>query len=340
MPVNRRQVLQQRPCGLPTSDDVVLQRDLLQQPAQGQVLLQNLYISMDPAIRDWMSDGPSYLPPIELGQPVRSTTLGRVLESADPRWKKGDLAVGLNAWEDFSLADADFLAAVDNPEHFPLSNYLSIFGAVGMTSYFALLEVGRPVAGETLLVSAAAGAVGSVVGQIGKLLGCRVVGLAGSEEKCSWLTAELGFDAAINYRTSERLVDDIRRTCPQGVDIFFDNVGGDTLDAALLCINDRARIVFCGAISSYNSTEPAPGPYNLWQILAHSARLEGFLVRDYVSRFPEGIAQMKTWVSEGKILFKEHIEEGLEHALDTFHLLFDGSNQGKLILKLDNSAEQ
>lgn len=324
--------------GLPTSEDVVLRRAPLEELRSGQVLIENLFISMDPAIRDWMSDGPSYLPPIELGAPVRSTTVGRVVKSMHENWRPGDLAIGLNGWEEFSIADGDFLAPVDNPEGYPLSNYLSIFGAVGMTSYFALLEVGKPIAGETLLVSAAAGAVGSVVGQIGKILGCRVVGLAGSEEKCQWLKDDLGFDAAINYRTSSNLANDIRVACPDGVDIYYDNVGGALLDAALLCINDKARIVFCGAISAYNSTDPVPGPYNLWQLLAHSARLEGFLVRHYVHRFPEGIAQMKTWVKEGKIQFREDVREGLDNALPTFHSLFDGSNNGKLILKVARSA--
>lgn len=336
---NRRQILESRPVGLPTSQDVVLHRDPIGEPQSGQVLIENLFISMDPAIRDWMSDGPSYLPPIELGNPVRSTTVGRVAKSMHESWRRGDIVIGLNGWEEYSLADGDHLAPVDNPDGYPLSNYLSIFGAVGMTSYFALLEVGKPAAGETLLVSAAAGAVGSVVGQIGKILGCRVVGLAGTDEKCQWLTEELGFDAAINYRTSSDLVEDIRAGCPDGVDIYYDNVGGALLDAALLCINDKARIVFCGAIASYNSPDPVPGPYNLWQLLAHSARLEGFLVRDYVHRFPEGIAQIKAWVKEGKIQFREDVQEGLENAVPIFNSLFDGSNKGKLILQVAQSPK-
>lgn len=331
---NRRQILRRRPNGVPGSGDVALHREAVTELLDGQVLIRNQLLSLDPAIRDWMSDGPSYLPPIALGDVVRSTTLGEVITSRHPRWSPGDTVVGLNGWEDYSIAQGDFLGPVHNPEEFPLSSYLSIFGAVGMTSYFALLEVGKPKAGDTLLVSAAAGAVGSVVGQIGKLKGCRVVGIAGTKEKCRWLTEDLGFDSAINYRTEQDLVQAISRECPAGVDIFFDSVGGQILDAALLNINDRARIVFCGAISGYNSIEPVPGPYNMWQILAHSARLEGFLVRDYVDRFPEGISQMKTWVAQGQIKYREHVEDGLENVLPVFSKLFDGRNEGKLILRI------
>lgn len=332
--MNRRQILVRRPVGLPGLEDVQLQTQAVPDLRDGQVLIRNELLSLDPAIRDWMSDGPSYLPPIELGDAVRSTTLGEVVASRHPRWSVGAVVSGLNAWEDYSIAPGDYLAAVDNPEGFPHSHYLSIFGAVGMTSYFALREVGRPQAGDTLLVSAAAGAVGSVVGQLGKQMGCRVVGLAGTDEKCRWLIDELGFDGAINYRTAGDLPSAIETECPGGVDIFFDNVGGAILDATLLKINDRARIIFCGAISSYNATEPVPGPYNMWQILAHGARLEGFLVRDYVGRFPEGIKAMKTWVGQGQIIFREDIQEGLENVIPAFSKLFDGSNEGKLILRI------
>lgn len=332
--MNRRQILVSRPVGLPGPGNVQLRSEVLPALQEGQVLIRNELLSLDPAIRDWMAEGPSYLPPIALGDAVRSTTLGKVVASRHPGWSEGERVVGLNAWEDYSIACGDHLVPIDNPEGFPLSHYLSIFGAVGMTSYFALLEVGRPIAGDTLLVSAAAGAVGSVVGQIGKLLGCRVVGLAGTDDKCCWLTDTLGFDAAVNYRSATDLSAAIAEQCPQGVDVFFDNVGGATLDAALLCINERARIVFCGAIGNYNASEPTPGPYNMWQILAHSARLEGFLVRDYIGRFPEGIQQMKTWVTEGRIQFREHVEEGLENALPAFNKLFSGHNNGKMILSI------
>ncbi|WGK63223.1 NADP-dependent oxidoreductase [Halopseudomonas sp. SMJS2] len=203
-----------------------------------------------------------------------------------------------------------------------------------MTPYFGLLEVGKPEAGQTVLVSAAAGAVGSLVGQIAKIQGCRAVGIAGTAEKCRWLVEELGFDAAINYRTESDLVAAIGNACPQGVDVYFDNVGGEVLDATLLNLNKDARIIFCGAISSYNSTGPVPGPFNYWQILARSATLKGYLVSDHLDQFPQGIAQMREWVGEGRIQFKEHIVDGLENTLQAFNLLFEGRNEGKVIVRV------
>lgn len=332
--MNRRLILRSRPCGMATQENVPLELQAMPALAQGQVRVRNRYLSIDPAIRDWMSDRPSYLPPIALGEAVRSTTLGEVVESRHPSFKPGDLALGLNAWEDFSLAEGGALGRIELAAGDAEQHYLSVFGAVGLTAYFALLDVGRPQAGETVLVSAAAGAVGSLVGQIARIKGCRVVGLAGSEEKCRWIVDELGFDAAINYRTADNLSEAIAQACPEGVDIYFDNVGGAMLDAALMNIRDRARIVFCGAIASYNSTAPVPGPYNLWQILVHSARFEGFLIRDYFSRFPEGIAQMREWLESGQIHFREQVVEGLENSLDAFNSLFDGRNTGKVLVRL------
>lgn len=336
--MNRRLILRTRPQGIATTENVALELQALPRPAQGQVLLRNRYLSIDPAIRDWMSDRPSYLPSITLGDAVRSTTLGEVVESRHPSFKVGDLALGLNAWEDYSLADGAALGLIEPGAGDAEQNYLSVFGAVGLTAYFALLEVGRPQTGETVLVSAAAGAVGSLVGQIARIKGCRVVGLAGSAEKCRWIVEELGFDAAIDYRAVDDLNAAIAQACPEGVDIYFDNVGGAVLDAALMNIRDRARIVFCGAIASYNSTEAVPGPYNLWQILVHSARLEGFLIRDYFGRFPEGIAQMRAWLASGQIRFREQIVDGLENSLDAFNSLFDGRNSGKVLVRCQPPA--
>lgn len=332
--INRRMLLQRRPIGLATAQDVPLVQQGLPEPAEGQVVLRNRFLSIDPAIRDWMSERTSYLPPIALGDVVRSTTLGEVMASRHPSFHPGDLALGLNGWEDYSLADGAALFRIEPQEGDAEQHYLSIFGAVGLTAYFGLLEVGLPKRGETVLVSAAAGAVGSLVGQIARIKGCRAVGIAGGAEKCRWLVEELGFDAAIDYKHCDNLVEAIREACPQGVDIYFDNVGGEILDAALLTINDRARIVFCGAIASYNSETPVPGPYNMWQLLARSARLEGFLIRDYVSRFPEGIAQMRQWLQSGQLHFREQIVDGLENSLDTFNRLFDGSHSGKLLVRL------
>jgi len=332
--INRRLILQRRPKGLATWEEVVLRDEPVAQLQDGQVLIRNHYLSIDPAIRDWMSDRPSYLPPIPLGSVVRSTTVGEISASRHPNFVPGELVVGLNGWEDYSIAEGDQVGKVRLEPGDAEQYYLSIFGAVGLTPYFGLLAVGKPLPGETVLVSAAAGAVGSLVGQIAKIKGCRAVGLAGTDEKCRWIVEELGFDAAINYRTSPDLVAAIGDACPNGVDIYFDNVGGAVLDATLLNLAKDARIVFCGAISTYNSETPVPGPYNLWQILARSATLEGYLVSDYLDRFPEGIEQMRKWVSSGQIHFKEQIIDGLENTLDAFNLLFEGRNEGKLLIRL------
>ncbi|SEJ76748.1 hypothetical protein SAMN05216201_11745 [Pseudomonas linyingensis] len=336
---NRRWILQKRPAGLVTLADIELREEPLRPLQSGEVLIRNHYLSIDPAIRDWMSERPSYLPSIPLGAVVRSTSLGAVVESRHPAFKAGDLAVGVNGWEDFSIASGDQLMSVQPMSGEAEQYFLSIYGAVGLTAYFGLLEKGRPQPGETVLVSAAAGAVGSLVGQIARLKGCRAVGIAGSEAKCRWLVDELGFDAAINYRTSTNLQEAIREACPNGVDVYFDNVGGEVLDAALMTLNKNARIVFCGAISGYNSQQSVPGPYNFWQILARTVTLEGFLVSDYFDRFPEAIAQVRQWLAEGKITFREQVVDGLEHCLDTFNLLFEGANNGKLIVRLDPARQ-
>ncbi|MFC3608817.1 NADP-dependent oxidoreductase [Stutzerimonas tarimensis] len=331
---NRRLILERRPQGIATHQDVVLREGVVGTPGDGQILIRNHFFSIDPAIRDWMSERPSYLPSIRIGDPVRSTVIGEVLESRHPNFTPGQLAVGIGGWEEYSVADGGYFFPVELQPGDEEQQYLSIYGAVGLTPYFGLLEVGKPKEGETVLISAAAGAVGSLAGQIARIKGCRAVGIAGSDEKCRWIVEELGFDAAINYRTEADMVTAIGRACPQGVDVYFDNVGGEILDATLLNLNKDARIVFCGAISSYNSTEPVPGPYNFWQILARSATVEGYLVSDYLDQFPGGIAQMRQWVSEGRLQYREQIVDGLENTLDAFNLLFDGRNEGKLMVRL------
>ena len=241
------------------------------------VVVKNAFISLDPAIRDWMSENKSYLPPIPLGTPVWATVVGEVVASNCAKFSVGDKVSGLGSWSEYSLCPEYFLLAVDESLGLPLNNHLSVVGPVGMTAYYGLLKIGQPKSGETVLVSTAAGAVGSLVGQIARIKGCRVVGLAGSEEKCRWLTEDLGFDACINYKQCGDLEAAIATHCPDGVDVYFDNVGGDMLDAALMNINQHARIVFCGRISSQNELEsPVPGPWNMWQILAKCARWKGF----------------------------------------------------------------
>lgn len=330
---NRQYYLASRPRGLPTAEDVPCRDVPVPDPEPGQAVIRNLYISLDPAIRGWMGDDPNYIEPITLGDAVRSTVIGRVVNSMSPDLEVGDVVLTMGGWENYTTAPAEAMTKLDEASGIPLSNFLSVLGPTGLTAYFGLLDVGKPKAGETVLVSAAAGAVGSIVGQIAKLQGCRVVGMAGSEEKCSWITEDLGFDAAINYKTCGDYEAAIREACPEGVDVYFDNVGGEILDGALLCLNKHARVPVCGWISTYNDAD-APGPKNLWQLVAESVRLEGFVVLSYVDRFPEGIAQLAEWLMAGKLNFKEEIVDGLDDILPTFLRLFDGSNQGKLIVRI------
>jgi NADPH-dependent curcumin reductase CurA len=334
---NTQLYLHQRPVGIPTKDDIRLRTVELGVPGEGEVLLENHYLSMDPAIRDWMSDNESYLPPIPIGGCIRSSTLGKVIASNHPGFKPGDYAEGLavNGWEEYSISHGDSLNLVANDTGYPPRYRLSIFsGAMGLTPYFGLLELGQPKAGDTVLVSAAGGSVGSIAGQIAKIKGCYVVGLAGSDEKCRWIVDELGFDDAINYKTCGNLADAIAEKCPKRVDIFFDNVGGQVLDAALLNLNDFARVVFCGAISTYNNSEPTPGPYNYWQILARSATVKGLLTTNYVDRFDDALADIRQWLEDGKLKFNEDIVDGIENTVEAYGRLFSGDNKGKLLVRL------
>ncbi|MEL7029599.1 MAG: NADP-dependent oxidoreductase, partial [Pseudomonadota bacterium] len=304
---------------------------------EGEALIRNVYISMDPAIRGWMDDAPSYLPPIELGTVVKANALGRVVESKNPKFAVGDFVIGFNGWEEYSIFESDGHGDKVDPTLVPsLTNYLSALGVVGLTAYFGLLEVGQPKEGETVLVSGGAGAVGSLVGQIAKIKGCRAVGVVGTEDKRKWLVDELGFDDAFIYKGKDvaALDADIKRTCPNGVDVYFENVGGELLDATLLNINDNARIAVCGLIAGYNADGKPPAVHNLWRLIVHSARMEGLLIRNYFHRLGEGAETMGGWIAEGKISFREHVEDGLENALDVFMMLFDGTNTGKLILKI------
>jgi len=330
---NRQYYLASRPSGKPTPDNVPVRDVPVAEPGDGEIVLRNLYISLDPAIRGWMGDDPGYIEPIAIGDAVRSSVIGRVVKSNSPDYAVGDVAMGLGAWERYTLSPAAAFNKLDENSGIPLSYFLGVLGPTGLTAYFGLLEVGQPKAGETVLVSAAAGAVGSVVGQIAKMRGCRVVGMAGTDDKCQWLTDELGFDAAINYKACGDLEAAIRAACPAGVDVYFDNVGGEILDAALRCLNKFARVAVCGWISTYNA-DNAPGPANLWQLVAQSARIQGFTLLDYLDRFPEGITQLATWLMAGQLKFREDIVDGLDNVLPTFLRLFDGSNQGKLVIRI------
>jgi NADPH-dependent curcumin reductase CurA len=331
--INRQYYLASRPVGEPDASHVPARDVPVPEPAAGEVVLRNLYISLDPAIRGWMGDDPNYIEPIALGDAVRSSVLGRVVRSNSPDYVIGDVAMTMGAWEQYTTVPAAALNKLDENAGIPLSTFLGALGPTGLTAYFGLLEVGKPKVGETVLVSAAAGAVGSIVGQIAKMKGCRVVGMAGSDDKCRWLTDELGFDAAINYKTCGDYETAIRKACPEGVDVYFDNVGGEILDATLLCLNKFARVAVCGWISTYNIAD-APGPTNLWQLVAESVTVQGFTVLDYLDRFGEGIGQLAQWVMAGEIKYREEVVDGLDNVLPTFLKLFDGSNQGKLVIRI------
>jgi NADPH-dependent curcumin reductase CurA len=332
--VNRQILLRKRPVGAPSVDDFEAAEAPVGVPGPDEVLLRNLYLSIDPAIRGWMSDAKSYLPPIAIGAPVRSGTLSQIVESNAEGWPPGQIVQALASWEMYSVVSSRMLhGKVRAIDGIPLSTMLSVLGGTGLTAYFGLLEVGQPKEGETVLVSAAAGGVGSIVGQIAKIRGCRVVGLTGSDEKCAWLTDELGYDRAINYRTANlRLA--LEEACPKGIDVFFDSVGGEILNTVLTRLNYHGRVVVCGAISQINEAELPAGPSNYLQLLAKSARMEGFTTLDFAPRYDEAREDLARWVREGKIRYRDEIVEGIDEAPSHLLRLFSGEHRGKLMVKL------
>lgn len=336
MSVNRRFLLARRPNGDPVAEDFRLVDEAIPSAPEGGFVVRNHFASLDPAQRGWMDDAPSYMPPIALGDPVRATTVGVVHSSNNPDFKPGDWVLGLNALEDYSVnAPGGFTSHIDISIAESPSRFLSAMGAVGLTAYFGLLEDGKPKPGETLLVSGAAGAVGSVVGQIGKIKGCRVIGIAGGAEKCRRLVEDYGFDVAIDYKgkSVDALSAEIKAAAPNGADIIFENVGGTVLDAELMNLAPGARIILCGLISEYNAPEKI-GARNLWQILVQRATMKGFLIMDYVEQFGEAGLVMAQWAAEGKMRIDEDVQDGLENAYPAFMRLFSGANTGKLILNI------
>jgi hypothetical protein len=335
--MNRRFLLTRRPNGAPVPADFTLVSEPLTPPAPGSITVHNHFASLDPAQRGWMDDAPSYMPPIGLGEPVRATTVGRVYATANENFAVGDWVLGLNAIEEYSsVAPGGFTAKIDVSRVPSPSYFLSALGAVGLTAYFGLLEDGKPQPGETVLVSAAAGAVGSVVGQIAKIKGCRTIGIAGGEKKCRRLLRDYGFDVAIDYRgkSVHELTGEIAAAAPGGADIVFENVGCDVLDAALMNLAPKARVILCGLIAEYNAPDGKVGARNLWQLIVKQATMRGFLIRDYVPRFAEGGAQLAEWIAQKRLRVDEHIVEGIDHAYAAFMLLFNGGNDGKLLLKI------
>lgn len=331
---SRQFLLAKRPVGVPTQEN--WQRTETELPALGdmQIKVKVLAISLDPAMRGWMNEGKSYIPPVAIGEVMRAAGVGQVIESTDDKFKPGDYVQGTFGVCDYAVVSGKGVNKID-PSIAPLERYLGVLGMPGMTAYFGLLETGQPKAGETVVVSGAAGAVGTVVGQIAKIKGCTVVGIAGGKEKCDYLVNELGFDGAIDYK-NEDVKQGLKRTCPNGVDVYFDNVGGDILDDVLTRINMKARIVVCGAISQYNNTTAVKGPSNYLSLLVNRARMEGIVVFDNVANYPKAAAQMAKWIAEGKLLAKEHVVEGLDTFPDTLLMLFRGENFGKLVIKVDH----
>jgi NADPH-dependent curcumin reductase CurA len=330
--LNHQFRLAARPVGMPKPSDWTCTAEPVREPGEGELLVKVLYISLDPAMRGWMSDRKSYAPPVGIGEVMRAFAAGRVVSSRNPGFAIGDHVAGMFGVQEYALSNGKGVTKVDT-RFAPLPVYIGTLGMPGMTAYFGLLEVGRPKAGETVVVSGAAGAVGSVVGQIAKIKECRVVGIAGGAEKCRYIVNELGFDAAIDYK-AEDVIAALRKHCPNGIDVYFDNVGGDILDAVLTQIRLGARIVICGGISQYNNTGPIKGPSNYLSLLVNRASMTGMLVTDYGARYGEAAREMAGWMAAGKLKSREHMIEGFATFPDVLLKLFTGENIGKLVLKV------
>jgi NADPH-dependent curcumin reductase CurA len=330
---NRAVHLAARPVGAIKPSDWTITEADVPEPKEGELLVRVSHISLDPAMRGWMNEGRSYIKPVAIGEVMRAGGAGKVVASKHPAFKEGDTVAGTFGVQQYAISDGKGVRKVDTG-FAPVERYLGALGMPGITAYFGLLDIGKPKAGDTVVVSGAAGAVGSIVGQIAKIKGCRVVGIAGGADKCKYLVDELHFDAAIDYK-SEDVKEALKRHCPKGVDIYFDNVGGDILEAALARLALHARVVICGAISQYNATSPPKGPANYLSLLVNRASMTGMVVFDYADRYGEAARDMAKWIAEGKLVAREDVVEG---GIDAFHdtllRLFKGENFGKLVLAL------
>jgi len=332
---NRVIILVRRPYGIPNEEDFKLIETDIPECSSGMVLIKTIYLSVDPYMRGRMSGIRTYISPYELGEPITGGIVGEIIESKSPEFKIGDIVTGDLSWSDYNVADVKKLRKVD-PNVAPISTSLSILGMVGLTAYFGLVDIGNPAPGETVVISGAAGAVGIVAGQIAMIKGCRVIGITGSDKKAEYLVKELGFNSVINYKTTPDIKKQIKSICPDGVDIYFDNVGGEISDAIMPLLNYKARVVVCGQISQYNYNidKPELGPRIQTYLLIKSAMMKGFIVTDYANRYEEGIKQLTQWVSEKKLKYVENIVNGLKNAPKAFIGLFKGENLGKQIVKV------
>lgn len=335
MNINRQWLLAKRPNGLVTRENFEYVECQIPEPASGQVLVRNLLLSFDPTQRGWMEDKESYLPPVAIGAPMRAGSIGQVTKSRHPDFAVGELVQTTGGWQDFVVATPNEspIGLTKVPDGVTPEMMLSVLGITGLTAYFGMLDLGTPKPGETVLVSGAAGATGSVAGQIARIKGCRVVGIAGGAAKCAWLKDEAGFDAVIDYKQGN-INDQIRATCPEKIDVYFDNVGGEILEAALNHINLRARVVMCGGISGYNATEPTPGPTNLMNLVTNRARMEGFIILDYLPRAAEAIADLLQWIGTSDLKYQIDLQHGFDNIPSTLSRLFTGENFGKQLLQI------
>lgn len=329
---NHQYLLAARPVGLPKPADWTYRAAPMEEPGEGQFIVRVLYISLDPAMRGWMNEGKSYIPPVAIGEVMRAAAVGRIVASRHADFAVGQHVSGTFGVQEYALSDGRGVTKIE-PGLAPLPVYLGALGMPGMTAYFGLLDVGELKSGDTVVISGAAGAVGTVAGQIARIKGCRVVGIAGGSEKCKWLVEELGFDAAIDYK-AEDVKQALRRHCPNGIDLYFDNVGGDILDAALSQLARGARVVICGAISQYNNTEPVKGPSNYLSLLVNRASMKGMVVFDYADRYSEAGREMAAWMAAGALKSREQIVAGIERFPEALLLLFRGGNTGKLVLQV------
>ena len=331
---NKKWILKERPMGLVKDSDFELVSEELPEINEGEILIENIYLSFDPTQRSWLNDAPGYLPPVQIDEVVRSGGIGRVIDSKNPDYKTGDLTFGLVGWQTHCLAKPsveDRFRVI--PDLLPMPTMLNVMGSTGITAYYGLVELGKPMSGETVLVSGAAGATGSVVVQIAKLKGCHVIGIAGGNEKCDWLKS-IGADDVIDYKNYD-VHEELPKVAKNGIDIYFDNVGGKILETVLELININARVLLCGGISSgYDSTRPADGPNNLFSLIIKRATMQGFLVLDYLPNSEKALEEIATWVLEGKLQHREDIQEGIENCPQTLNRLFTGENKGKQLLKI------